>query len=153
MLDSGSGFRSGIMGGIDYVTARGLRPAVLSMTLGGPGRDELYETTLNEAMLMGVVVVVAAGNENTDSCSVSPAFSSAVITVGATTSRNERAEYSNYGACNDIMAPGSAILSATPASDNSSMKLDGTSMACPHVLLARVRPPPPGARSKGRQRL
>ena len=60
----------------------------------------------------GLSVVVAAGNNAGDTCHDSPARMSAVITVGASSKANTLATYSNYGSCMDIMAPGTAILSA-----------------------------------------
>jgi len=133
LSDRGSGARSWQMAAIDWVTVNGAMPAVISMSLGGSGADPAYTTSIGAATAAGVVVVVAAGNSNSDSCNFSPAFAADAITVGATTSSNSRASYSNYGKCNDIMAPGSAITSASSSSDTGSRSLSGTSMACPHV--------------------
>ena len=55
------------------------------------------------------------------------------ITVGATTSTDSRSDFSNYGLCVDIFAPGSSITSAWWRSDQDSLTISGTSMACPHV--------------------
>jgi len=131
--DDGSGARSWQMSGIDWVASRGKKPAVLSMSLGGPGTDRIYTTSINAATNAGVVVVVAAGNNNGNACLFAPAFVESAITVGATNSRDERAYYSNWGTCNDIMAPGTSIISAAVGSDTGSISLSGTSMACPHV--------------------
>jgi len=133
LSDAGSGARSWQYSAMDWVTTSGLRPAVLSMSLGGQGADSGYTSVINTATSSGVTVVVAAGNSNSDSCGFSPAFAAAAITVGATDSRNQRASYSNYGTCNNIMAPGSDIVSASSSSDTGSRSLSGTSMACPHV--------------------
>lgn len=133
LSDWGGGARSWQYSAIDWITANGQRPAVVSMSLGGNGRDEVYPRVIDAAVAAGVVVVVAAGNSNTDSCQFSPAFATGAITVGATTSANTRAGYSNYGPCNNIFAPGSAIVSASVSSDVASVALTGTSMACPHV--------------------
>jgi len=133
LSDEGSGQRSWQYEGIDWVATNGHSPAVLSMSLGGNGKDTGYDDAFEATTEAGVVVVVAAGNSNADTCGFSPAFASAAITVGATDSNNERAYYSNYGTCNDIMAPGSAIVSAINTADTGSVALSGTSMACPHV--------------------
>jgi subtilisin family serine protease len=133
LSDRGSGARSWQMVGIDWVASSGKRPAVLSMSLGGSGRDPSYETVIGAAVEAGVVVVVAAGNSNADACRFSPAYTSTAITVGATTTANKRATYSNYGSCVNIMAPGSDIVSASHRSRTGSAKMSGTSMACPHV--------------------
>jgi len=133
LSDQGSGSMSWQYAGIDWVTSNAIKPAVLSMSLGGRGIAEGFDTAFQAANAAGVVVVVAAGNENIDSCQVSPAFSSHAITVGATDSLNKRASYSNYGKCNDIMAPGSDIVSVDADQDTGSVALSGTSMAAPHV--------------------
>ena len=54
---------------------------------------------------------MAAGNENSDACAVSPARTAEAITVGATDTTDARASFSNYGTCLDIFAPGVNILS------------------------------------------
>merc|ERR1719414_2322376 len=121
------------MTAIDWIVGNGERPAVISMSLGGQGRDNSYTTTIGAATDAGITVVVAAGNSNMDSCEFSPAFTETAITVGATEINNLRAPYSNYGTCNDIMAPGTAITSASNSPEGGSATHSGTSMACPHV--------------------
>jgi len=133
LSDQGSGARSWQYQGIDWVATNGKSPTVLSMSLGGNGKDAAYDAAFAAAIEAGVTAVVAAGNSNSDTCGFSPAFSSNAITVGATDSNNKRASYSNYGRCNDIMAPGSAIVSVSNRADRGSVALSGTSMACPHV--------------------
>jgi len=133
LSDRGSGARSWQMAAIDWVSVNGVKPSIISMSLGGRGADPAYTKAIGAATAAGITVVVAAGNSNSDSCNFSPAFAADAITVGATTSANQRASYSNYGACNNIMAPGSAITSASSGSDTGRRALSGTSMACPHV--------------------
>jgi len=133
LSDQGSGARSWQMAAIDWVTVNGVKPSIISMSLGGSGADPAYTKAIGVATAAGITVVVAAGNSNSDSCNFSPAFAADAITVGATTASNERASYSNYGQCNNIMAPGSAIVSASVSSNTGSRSLSGTSMACPHV--------------------
>jgi len=133
LSDQGSGQRSWQYEGIDWVATEGNKPCVLSMSLGGQGKDAGYDAAFESAINAGVVAVVAAGNSNSDTCGFSPAFSKGAITVGATDSNNKRSSFSNFGVCNDIMAPGSAITSAHAADDTNSWTISGTSMACPHV--------------------
>jgi len=133
LSDRGSGARSWQMAAIDWITVNGVKPSIISMSLGGSGADDNYNKAIGAATAAGITVVVAAGNSNSDSCYFSPAFAADAITVGATTSSNTRASYSNYGSCNNIMAPGSAITSASSGSDTGRRSLSGTSMACPHV--------------------
>ena len=64
----------------------------------------------------------------------SPARVSTALTVGATTSTDARASYSNYGACVDIFAPGSSVTSSWIGSSNTATNtISGTSMATPNV--------------------
>ena len=78
-------------------------------------------------------MVVVAGNETANACDVSPASEPKALTVGATTSSDARATYSNYGSCLDLFAPGSLITSAWFTSATATSTISGTSMASPHV--------------------
>ena len=78
-------------------------------------------------------MAVAAGNSNANACSYSPSSEPTAITVGATTSADARASYSNFGTCLDIFAPGSAIVSSWIGSTTATNNISGTSMASPHV--------------------
>jgi len=133
LSDQGSGARSWQFAAIDWVTASGVKPSVISMSLGGSGADPGYTTSIGAASNAGITVVVAAGNSNGDACNFSPAFTPLAITVGSTDSLSRRSSFSNYGTCVQIWAPGSSIVSAGISSDTSSRSLSGTSMACPHV--------------------
>jgi len=133
MTDAGEGATSWIVGAIDWVVAKGERPAVVSMSLGGSGRSSAYKTAIDTASNSGVTVVVAAGNENSNACNYSPAYVPSAITVGSTAPGDSRSGFSNYGSCVEIYAPGSDIKSAGNANDDASASMSGTSMACPHV--------------------
>ena len=129
---SGSGAYSGVIAGIDWVANSPLRPAVANLSLGG-GASAALDAAIAGAVSKGVNVVVAAGNNNADACNYSPSRAPSAIAVGATTSSDTRASYSNYGSCLDIFAPGSSILSAWNTSDVATNTISGTSMASPHV--------------------
>lgn len=133
LSDQGSGALSWQYAGVNFAAASSIRPAVLSMSLGGAGADPGFTPVIDAAVGAGVVVVVAGGNENSDACGFSPAYVPSAVTVGATDSNDARSYFSNYGQCTDIWAPGSSVLSAGIASDSASATYSGTSMACPHV--------------------
>jgi len=136
LSDQGSGQFSWSYDALDWLAAgngRNVRPAVASMSLGGPGTQQAMRSAVDAAVNSGVVVSVAGGNDNSDACGFSPAFVPSAITVGSTTSSDSRSSFSNYGRCTDIWAPGSSVRSASHTSDSGSTTLSGTSMACPHV--------------------
>ncbi len=128
----GSGSWSGVIAGIDFAANSTLRPAVANMSLGG-GASQAVDDALAGAVSKSVTMVVAAGNSNADACNYSPARAPSAITVGATTSADARASYSNHGTCLDLFAPGSGITSAWNTSDGATNTISGTSMASPHV--------------------
>jgi subtilisin family serine protease len=129
---SGSGTNSGVIAGIDWVANNRVLPAAANMSLGG-GASTAVDDAIARLVNAGVTTVVAAGNENQNACNVSPARAPSAITVGATTSTDARASYSNYGSCVDIFAPGSSITSTWYSSTTATNTIDGTSMASPHV--------------------
>ncbi len=130
---SGSGTISGVIAGINWVTSKHTTgKAVANMSLGGSASSSL-DTAVNNSINDGIVYAVAAGNSNANACNYSPARVPNAITVGATTSTDARASYSNIGSCLDLFAPGSSITSAWYTSDTATATLSGTSMATPHV--------------------
>ena len=129
---AGSGSWSSVIAGIDWVVNSGMRPAVANMSLGGSASTSL-DSAVAGAVANGVTMVVAAGNSNLDACTVSPARVPAAVTVGATTTLDYRASYSNVGACVDLFAPGHGVTSAWNTGATASQALSGTSMAAPHV--------------------
>jgi subtilisin family serine protease len=131
---SGSGTWSGVIAGLDWIGGvhQPGTPAVANMSLGG-GANSSVDTAVRNLIGRGVNVVVAAGNSNADACNSSPARVAPALTVGATTSNDDRASYSNFGTCLDIFAPGSSITSAWHTSPTAAATISGTSMAAPHV--------------------
>jgi len=129
---SGSGSNSGVIAGVDWVRQNFVAPAVANMSLGG-GASSALDTAVNNLSNAGVAIAVAAGNSNTNACNSSPARAANAITVGATTSTDARASFSNFGSCLDLFAPGQGILSAWIGSTSATRTISGTSMASPHV--------------------
>ena len=128
----GSGSLSGVIAGIDFVAANHPARSVANLSLGG-GASTALDTAIRNAVAAGVTVVVAAGNESQSACNVSPAREPAAITVGATTSLDARAGFSNFGSCVDLFAPGQGIKSAWVDGPTATNTISGTSMASPHV--------------------
>jgi Subtilase family/Bacterial Ig domain/Peptidase inhibitor I9 len=129
---SGSGSTSGVIAGVDWVTANRVRPAVANMSLGG-GVSSALDAAVVNSIAAGVTYAIAAGNSSADACLSSPARVAAALTVGATTNTDARSSFSNFGTCLDVFAPGSGITSAWNTSDTATNTISGTSMATPHV--------------------
>merc|ERR1719253_1723439 len=134
--NDGSGSYSGVIDGIEHVmtdcAAVAGRKCVANMSLGG-GRSDAVNNAVRSAANAGVVMVVAAGNNNADACLNSPAGEPKAITVGSTTINDVNSGFSAYGDCVDVYAPGSAIVSAASGTIDGVTTLSGTSMASPHV--------------------
>lgn len=135
--NSGSGTYSGVIAGIDWVAAHADTIDVANMSLGGSNSQALNDA-VEAAVASGVVFVVAAGNENIDACSKSPASAPNAITVSALDDRDGTldatdsfASFSNYGSCVDMIAPG--VLIESTWKGGGYKIISGTSMASPHV--------------------
>jgi len=131
----GSGSTSGVIKGVDWVTANAVKPAVANMSLGG-GPSQALDDAVRNSVSHGILYSLAAGNEGTDACNSSPARAGAgtnngIVTTAATNGSNQEASWSNYGPCVDLWAPGVSILSTRKGGGTTTMS--GTSMASPHV--------------------
>lgn len=129
----GSGTTSGVIKGVDWVTANAAKPAVANMSLGG-GASQALDDAVRRSVDSGVTYSIAAGNDGADACNASPARAGTyegVITTAATDKSDQEASWSNYGNCVDLWAPGVSILSTRLRGGTTT--LSGTSMAAPHV--------------------
>ena len=134
---AGGGTVSMAIAGVDWITANGLKPASVNMSLGY-GDVQSLRDAVEGSVAAGYVYAVAAGNGNfagrpQDACSQSPAGAPSALTVGATEIDDDEASFSNYGTCVDILAPGVSITSAWMGADDATNTISGTSMATPHV--------------------
>jgi subtilisin family serine protease len=133
---SGSGTISGVIAGVDWVTAQKRAsptvPSAANMSLGG-GLSPTLNQAVENSITAGVVYAVAAGNDGLDACSYSPASAPNAITVGATDINDGFAYFSNTGSCVHINAPGVNITSAWMGTTTATNTISGTSMASPHV--------------------
>ncbi|KAI9375762.1 peptidase S8/S53 domain-containing protein [Aspergillus egyptiacus] len=142
LRSSGSGTMADVVQGVEWAVenhlkrskegGKGFKGSVANMSLGG-GKSKILEDAVNAGVEAGVHFAVAAGNDNTDACSYSPAAAELAVTVGASTIADERAYFSNYGKCTDIFAPGLNILSTWIGSKHAVNTISGTSMASPHI--------------------
>jgi aqualysin 1 len=128
----GLGTYSGVLAGIDWITRNARRPAVATMSLGGPPSNTL-DNAVRKMIAAGIAVVVAAGNDRENACGTTPARVTEAMTIGASTRTDRRADFSNYGSCLDWFAPGAGITSAWHSGNSAIRTISGTSMAVPHV--------------------
>ena len=104
VLGKGGGYTSDIAEGIIWAasappnTYPNPNPAkVINLSLGGTGScGPTEQAAIDAAVAAGAVVVVAAGNENTDFANHSPANCNNVISVAAIGKDGSRALYSNF---------------------------------------------------------
>jgi subtilisin len=155
--NQGSGSFADIICGIDYVTAHSAEIEVANMSLGGTGADDgncgrsdndALHQAICRSVAAGVTYAVAAGNESDNAANHVPAAYDEVITVSALADFNGLpgggaaptcradvddtfADFSNFGADVDLIAPGVCILSTYKGATYNT--LSGTSMATPHV--------------------
>jgi subtilisin len=158
VLDNrGSGSWSNVICGVDWVTANNGLIEVANMSLGGGGSepagsdcttgDSLHDA-ICRSVASGVTYAVAAGNSAADAKGFVPAAYDEVITVSALADFNGTsgggaaatcrtdvddtfADFSNYGADVDLIAPGVCISSTWKGGGYKT--ISGTSMASPHV--------------------
>ena len=122
-------------------TALNPNPAeVINVSMGSSEScSYAVQSAINEAVATGALVVVAAGNEDSNASYVSPANCANVVTVGATDQIGDISSFSNYGSSVDLMAPGVEILSTSCYPQNTCTNsdyyeyVDGTSFAAPIV--------------------
>jgi subtilisin family serine protease len=136
---NGSGTISGVIAGVNWVTAnhQAGQPAVANMSLGG-GASSALDTAVRNSIADGVSYAIAAGNGNwrgiaQNACNSSPARVSEAMTISATDSSDRKASWANYGSCVDWFAPGVSITSAWSTSTTATRTISGTSMATPHT--------------------
>ena len=142
MDNTGSGYMSGVIAGVNYVTSNARTIKIANMSLDG-GESKALQMAIDKAVAAGVTVVGAAGNESTDCRTSCPANSinTGFITASALDLDGNLADYSNYGrnyqddggAENgvDVIAPGSNIYSTYKGGTYAT--LSGSSMATAYV--------------------
>lgn len=133
----GQGSLSSVIAGLEYSVnhqkENGLN-AVANLSLGA-AKSTVLDAAVQAAYDSGLLVIVAAGNNNMNACRTSPAGSSYAFTVGAIDDKtDEIAHFSNWGNCVDIFASGVEVKSLNNNRHGSDIQiLSGTSMASPIV--------------------
>jgi subtilisin family serine protease len=140
-LDSaGSGWDSDVIAGIEYCTnnSEKYNISVISLSLGGntlysnycDSSDTLTAAAINYAAAKNISVVVASGNNYSNSKMTSPACIFNSTSIGATNKDDTVASYSNRNNMTKLFAPGTSINSTSHTGGY--IVHSGTSMATPH---------------------
>jgi subtilisin family serine protease len=124
----GSGTTFAVADGIIEAVDRGAR--VINLSLGNYATSAFLRDAVLYAERHQVVLVAAAGNDDSGQSSY-PAAYPEVLAVAATTRAGAVAGFSNYGPYVDVAAPGDGIASTYKGGQYA--MLSGTSMATPHV--------------------
>ena len=125
---------------------------ILNLSLGVSGAcGASYQNAINAINAAGAIVVISAGNSNSNAANFQPGNCSGVVTVAATDRDGNRTFYSNFGTVVEISAPGGETNtnSPSPAPQNGVLSTlntglttpstasyayyQGTSMAAPHI--------------------
>ncbi|MEU1839815.1 S8 family serine peptidase [Micromonospora chersina] len=142
--DNGSGLNSWIIAGMEWAAQHA---RVVNMSLGSQepsdGTDPMAQAVERLTADTGTLFVIAAGNSYGEATIGSPGAADAALTVAAVDGKDVRAAFSSQGPRfgdnglkPDISAPGVQILAARAAQSpgtGSYVKMNGTSMATPHV--------------------
>ncbi len=127
----GSGQMEWIANGIDWAVKQNAH--IISMSLGGPQSSQVLYESIHKALMKGVLIICAAGNEGTlyQNSIGYPGRYGSVITVASHDRSGNRSGFSSHGGELDVMAPGSNIWSTYK--NGGYAELSGTSMATPFV--------------------
>ena len=130
----GSGTTADAVRAVNYANALGI--PITNNSWGGGGYSQALYDAIRDADARGSLFVAAAGNDATDN-DIGPHYPSNydlpnVISVAATNSSDQLADFSNYGdGTVDLAAPGDNVYSTIPGGAYD--WYSGTSMATPHV--------------------
>lgn len=133
----GQGSLSSVIAGLEYAVMHQEEigtPGIANLSLGA-AKSSVLDSAIKAAYDAGLLVVVAAGNNNMNACQTSPAGSIYALTVGAIDDKtDEIAHFSNWGSCVDIFASGVEVESLNNNRGGTDIQiLSGTSMASPIV--------------------
>jgi subtilisin family serine protease len=132
--DQGYGSYASLAAGLTTVYTSGIQNGVITMSLGVYGGSSSSISTLMSNLMnqKNMVFTVAAGNDGKDACNNFPSNVPGTVSVGSFSVTMRKSDFSNYGSCVSIFAPGQDIISCAKTG-TSAIILSGTSMATPIV--------------------
>jgi subtilisin family serine protease len=126
----GTGYLSNIVAALYYAVQH--KANVVNMSFDLTSSSPSLNQAVSYANKAGVVLVAAAGNENTNAAVYPAALNSYVVGIASTTNWDSRSTFSNYGSVDVwIAAPGENIVSTFPGGTYASAS--GTSFSSPIV--------------------
>jgi subtilisin family serine protease len=126
----GTGYLSNIVAALYYAVQN--HANVVNMSFDLTSSSPSLNHAVYNANKAGVVLVAAAGNENTNAAVYPAALNNWVLGIAATSDWDTRSSFSNYGATDVWMAaPGENIISTYPGGTYASAS--GTSFSSPLV--------------------
>jgi subtilisin family serine protease len=160
VLDAnGSGTIADTLTALDFVVKHAQTIRVVNMSFGPASRVPSLDAAVLNCWNHGVVMVIAAGNDQVDALTESPAGPGMML-IGSVADSDGRpgglgpklstgdlddtmADFSDFGPGIDFLAPGVDILSTAPVAMGSYKTDTGNSFAAPHVsgLCALMRSP------------
>lgn len=127
---NGTGYLSNIVAALYYAVQHQANVVNMSFDLSAP--SQALNQAVSYANQKGVILVSAAGNENTNAPVYPAAISSSVMGIASTTDWDARSSFSNYGNTDVwIAAPGEYVISTFPGGTYASAS--GTSFSSPLV--------------------
>ncbi len=126
----GTAYLSNIIAALYYAGQHGANVVNMSFDLSVP--SSALSNAVSNLNQSGVVLVAAAGNENTSARVYPAALNGNVVGIASTTDYDARSSFSNYGSADVwIAAPGENIISTYPGGTYASSS--GTSFSSPMV--------------------
>ncbi len=127
---NGTGYLSNIVAALYYAVQH--QANVVNMSFDVPTSSAALSQAVSYAYQKGVVLVAAAGNENTSAPVYPAALNANVMGIASTTNWDARSTFSNYGNTDVwIAAPGEYVISTFPGGTYASAS--GTSFSSPIV--------------------
>jgi len=127
---NGTGYLSNIVAALYYAVQN--HANVVNMSFDLSSSSSALNRAVSYANKAGVVLVAAAGNENTSARVYPAAMNGQVVGIASTTNWDTRSSFSNYGSADVwIAAPGEYVISTYPGGTYASES--GTSFSSPLV--------------------
>ncbi|WP_027481950.1 S8 family serine peptidase [Deinococcus pimensis] len=132
--DDGSGSSSGIINGVNWCASLPEQHVVISLSLGSSAGSRTEQRAYDNAYAKGVLIVAASGNDGGPIGY--PANYSSVVAVGAIDDHGGLASFSNFGANQELVGPGVAVLSSVPLGQGLAAKASAVNVTAYSSVLA-----------------